>query len=359
MNVATRTAVLLSICLSAGCGNSESVSWLEGSSYRWDLLNHRVSHLHFAATDSGPTTMVVGGTSTTALGTELDPSCDSDTCSEFPLNDEAHVTMDVVTLQTKRERVGRGSGDLVVGAEGGSVEVTVDFASRAKGDAVAVLSGFTLDTNEALSGGEACYQPRNGWLPRRMQIALGDPVLSDDGRSATVEVQASFEAGLTFETERQCLDAVIDQAQVSLQVGVVVLAGVSAESHSVEQAVTYPYGEGNDPLEQPDPDPEERSFDVGEADAMGWKSLDYRFHQEPGDERGGYIRTLSFLATPEGFVSGHSNNYSPPTQLSGFDYAFSGEALAIELSGEVSRESLSELIEIELDDEGTPIPQSL
>lgn len=345
--------------LLGGCGTDETVSWLEGASYRWDLFNHRVSHLRFEATESGATVAVVGGTSTTGLSTVLDPSCDDATCDEFPFFDEADVAVDVVRLTTSKESVGTGELQLVVGPQGASGTLEVTFGKKARGEGVALLRGYTLDTNVALTGGDACYQPKNGWLPRRLAISLGEVTVADDGMSATVAVDAAFTAGKTFEDERQCLDAVVDQAQVALAVQAVVVVGAESETHTVNQGAEYAYGDGNEPLEQPDPDPVERTVDLGEPDALGWSAIDFRFHQGPGDERGAYVRTLSYLATPDGFVSGHSNNYSPPTQLSGFDYTFEGTVQALHFKGEVAREQLADLIDIDIDDDGAVLPHEL
>jgi hypothetical protein len=355
-------AIVLVASTLAGCSPQGSVEWLEGASYNWDLLNHRVSHLHFKATTAGPTAMIVGGTSTTGLSTDLDPSCESSTCSEFPLEDEAHITMDLVRLHSRKVRSGVGSAELVVGADGASAELTVDFGKRAHGkdEVVALIRGYTLDTNEPLSGGDACYQPRNGWLPRRIAIELGEPVLSADRTSATVTVSGAFEAGVTLETERECLDAVVDQAQVRLVVDVAVLAGADVIGEDLSQSMIYTYGDGpSDPDEQPDPNPAERSTSLGDVDAIGWSKLDFRFHQEDVDGRGAYVRSLSFLGTTDGFGSGHATNYSPGTQYSGFDYTFDGTIVGLGLKGEVERVAVDELVDIELDEDGVPIPEAL
>lgn len=336
------------------------MEWLEGASYRWDLFNHRVSHLHFGVEEGAAQVAVVGGTSTTNLPTELDDGCDQDTCSEFPFFDEADVTVDLVQVRSKKARMASGSVEVVAGADGATSEVVVEFERKAKGDVVAVLRGFTLDTNEPLSGGTACYQPRNGWLPRRISLALGEPVLSDDGKSATVPVEAHFEAGVTFEDERQCLDAVVDQAEVRVRLDVAVVANAPFATHELSQGAEYEYGDGpSKPTEQPDPDPSTRQVDLGDANALGWSKLDYRFHQGQGDTRGAYVRSLAFLGAPDGFATGHATNYSPPTQLSGFDYTFEGTLVALEIPGDVERVSAQDVIDIELDDDGTPVPQEL
>ena len=64
-------------------------------------------------------------------------------------------------------------------------------------------------------------------------------------------------------------------------------------------------------------------------------------------------------ANVEGRVSGHATNYSPATQLSGFDYVFRGTAFGLALPGEVSRRRGEGLIDIALDEDGNPESQRL
>jgi hypothetical protein len=88
---------------------------------------------------------------------------------------------------------------------------------------------------------------------------------------------------------------------------------------------------------------------------LGWSQFDFRFHVDDPDDRGAYLRTVSVdadLATTT--ASGHATNYSPGSQLSGFDYAFSGTVRGMEVDGEVERGLVVETVPVDLREDGTP-----
>jgi hypothetical protein len=345
-----------------GCGGPEvEATVVEGFGYEWDLFNHRVSHLGLIVAADSADIAVVGGTSTTGVVPELPGGCDPETCQEFPFTDDAIVHLAWARVVTRRAVFGTAPGTLVASAAGGSTDVTVPLPSKGSGDVVAILNGFTIDTDQPLSGGESCYDPAFGWHPRRVAIALGEAVLADDGLSVTVGIDAFFEAGNSLESERVCVDAVANQAAVAMTVQVLVAVGGDSESYEVAHAMTYAYGDGpNDPAPQDPPDLTQRGIDVGLEGALtGWSALDWRFHVDDPDDRGAYPRSLSFEADPvEGWASGHATNYSPITQLSGFDYAFAGTAVSLSV-GEVTRGAVDATIPVALDAEGIPVATSV
>ncbi|MEZ4319582.1 MAG: hypothetical protein R3F61_18850 [Myxococcota bacterium] len=342
-----------------GCSGTESSAvWLESSGYGWEFFNHRVSHIELGVDDTSAFASIVGGTSTTGVVTVLDDGCEVDTCQEFPFFDNALVQIGWGRVTSASAMFGTGSAQLLLDADGESTSLTIELADRAKGTPTAVIRGYSFDTNEPLAGGPACYKPGNGWLPKSLGVELGSPVLSDDGRSVTLDVTGHFEAGPTFEDERQCLDAVIDQARVALDVHVLVaVTDDPAESLPVSTSASYAFsGQGSDPGEQPDPDWSQRSLGTSIDDPLlGWSRFDFTFH-EVDQSRGAYIRTLHLDADLDAdLASGHATNYSPPTQLSAFDYVFEGTVQAVDVGGGVERGRVDETIEVQLDDAGVPV----
>lgn len=352
-------SLLLSLLLTGCSGESTSAVWLQGAGFEWKLFNHRVSHLQWGVDGGAPTSAIVGGTSTTGVSAELDETCDPDTCEELPFRDESLSFVRWVQASSERTVFATGTGELLTGVDGASTELSVALPFKAKGTAQAVLAGLTLSTDQALSGGDACYDPAFGWHPRRIQVELGEAVLADDRLSVTVPLSAGFEAGNSLEDIRQCVDEVNEQAQVLVSVEVVVIVGDEEDmvAHKLDHGMTYSYGDGPaTPDEQPAPDPADRAVDIDfDAELVGWQAMDWRFHVDDAEARGAYLRSLSFDADG-GMASGHATNYSPITQITGFDYAFQGRVLALSLEeGGAEGERVEAMIPAELDEQGQPV----
>jgi len=336
-----RDRVWMLALLAAGCQGSESEPWLTGVSFGWANFNHRLSYWSASVTTGERGTVaasgIVGGTSTIGSAPPLADGCDLDTCREYPFLDSADMAVSWMDVQASHIAYGRGGGTVLATADGAVTSISIPLDGKARGLPVVTIQGFDLDTTEPLFGEGGCYVPANGWLPTRVAIELGEPALAADGRTVTLDVSATFAAGLTHEPERQCLDDAIDQAQVGVSLQLV--AAVTTRdvgSATIANAESYALGDGgrSHPDPQPDPDPAQRtlalSFD-GPA-ALGWSRVDFRFHTQETDGRGAYVRTLSFSVDgANDFASGHATNYSPLTQFSGFDYAFEGTVQAIAL----------------------------
>lgn len=341
-----------------GCGGVESQAlWMEGAGFRWAFFNHRVSFVELGVDDTEAYATVVGGTSTTNVFTELDAQCDTDTCREFPFIDMADITLSWARTTTKKASFGSASAEVVADADGETLSLTIPLDAKGKGTPTVILRGYRFDTIEPLEGEPACYQPKNGWIPKSLGIALDTPILADDRQSVTVNVTASFEAGVTNEEARVCLDAVVDRARVRVQADVLaIVTKGDAESFEVSHGMAYEFdGDSSDPPEQPPPDLAERTLGTTvENPLVGWSRFEFIFH-EVGEERGAYLRSFEFLVDPLADVaSGHSTNYSPMTQLSAFDYTFSGTAQAVDVGAEVERGAIEEQIPVILDAEGVP-----
>lgn len=353
---------LLALTLLTGCSKEQTDAyWIQGAGYGWDLFNHRVSHLHWDVDADGRRAAIIGGTSTTGVPADLPDECESSSCQELPFLDDSEVQLRWVHASSKRTVFARGSAELLADAGGVSTSVSVPLPRKAKGDPVAFIAGLTFDTDAPLSGGDACYDPSFGWHPRQIALTLGTPTLDDGRESVTVPVTATFAAGESFEDIRQCIDAVNDQAQVAVDVQIVVAVTRDGyEHHDVSHGMTYTLGDGapGAPDEQPPPDMGDRPLAVGVANpVLGWSSLDFSFYGSESDGHGAYIRTLSWDAdADEGWASGHATNYSPVTQLDGFEYDFTGTVVALEMAdGQADGDTSTAVIPAELDDDGVPV----
>jgi hypothetical protein len=97
-----------------------------------------------------------------------------------------------------------------------------------------------------------------------------------------------------------------------------------------------------------------------ESAAAGWSAFDFRFHPNDAEDRGAYLRTLSFaIDASAGEAAGTATNYSPVSQLSGFEYAFTGTIRSVALEEAPERGRVQEEIPAEVDAEGDPSPQRL
>jgi hypothetical protein len=315
--------LLLAACSGAG----DRATWLEGFGFGWTSFNHRLSQLVAETGDGEGQLAFVGGTSTTGIDPPLPPGCESG-CQELPFVDTADADLRYGAIATRRAHFAVGAAELVAGAAGAEAEITVDVAT--KGTVFAVLRGLRIGTDEPLEGEPDCYDPALGWHPRRIAVALGAPQV--DGHAVTVPVSAWFEAGNSLEDIRACIDRVHDRARVRFTVDVLVVSTNEAEiSQSIRGGMVFPL----------DGEPQVPTDDIALAglgpDALaGWSAIDWRFFEEDPDERGAYLRTIDLGLDPAaGTAHGQATNYSPLTQISGFDYAFDGVVTGAVLPGEV------------------------
>ena len=77
---------------------------------------------------------------------------------------------------------------------------------------------------------------------------------------------------------------------------------------------------------------------------------------EDEDQRGAYLRSLAFdIDIDAGAVYGHATNYSPGSQLSGFDYTFNGEIVSVPVRGTFESGLLELQLEAAVDDNKVPV----
>lgn len=313
-----------------GCAEPTTATWLLGTSAAWTGFNHRVSHWEAGVDADGAYAAFVGGTSTTGAFEPVPDGCDPDACGELPFVDGADLSVTRARIEDRGLGVTTGSASVDVGAEGGRVMLRLPLPAG-RGDPIAWIQGFALSTREPLAGGDACYQPENGWLPRRLSFGVGRAVV--EGDEVVLAIDAAFEAGTSGEAMRACMDDVVGRARLAVRVDVLVLRSPARQDHrEVSWAQDYPWDGVGEPPEQLPPDPSTRRVPLRFAGrATGWTSLEWRFNQEDA-AAGAYLRTLSFDLDPgSGRVDGHATNWSPLTQLSGMSYQFHGEVASLDL----------------------------
>lgn len=333
---------------------------LEGFSFGWEHFNHRLSQLSVNAGLDATSIVVIGGTSTTSQVPEplVDP-CDPVHCNEFPFLDDANVEARWAVVDTTAVALIPMSASLEVSRDGATATATGALPEGAKGAGVAVLTGLSLATDHPLSGGPSCYNPAYGWHPRQLTVTLGDVAVRDDG-TVTVDVSATFAAGKTFDPDRECIDAVNDQAVVDFDVQLLAVVGdTTVETQPLSSSAAYAFS-GNSIAPEPQDDPAAQTLSFTAADpVMGFSSVDFRFDPDRTDDRGAYLRTLGWWAEPGGSANAVATNYSPGTQLEDFAFRFDGEVVAIEHGGTVTRGTSTGSFPAELDDAGSGVVNSL
>lgn len=311
---------LVGLLLVAACAAPPTeATWVVEASYRWDLFNHRLSR--WVVDPGADGVEVVGGASTTGFETDLGACYDADTCGEFPATDPFRATLGRV--RARGAHLVPFTVDLVADRLGEVDTVAVELPRGASGPAFAWIAGWSIDTDTP-HGADSCYEPRFGWLPDVLDLAVeaGAPSAGE----VPVTARAAFGSGLSREDVRRCLDAAAPFAAARVTVfGVVAIGPDTPDVQPVAQQAAWPW--------DADDRPEQALGDVGRIDAnfpgpgawAAWTSLSWRFHEvvEPG--RGAYLRELAVVADPAaGQAYGFATNTSA-TALSGFDYAFAGE----------------------------------
>ena len=354
--------VLLLATALFGCGEPVQGLWLEGFGFEWQYFNHRLSHFEVGLQQESVSAAVIGGTSTTAVVSDLPEGCDEEFCQEFPFLDNALVQARWARTETRDAAFGEGTASLVVDSVGASTTIEVPLSGRTGSEIAAIIVGLNVDTDQGFVAEDSCYASVQGWHPRRIAVDVSSVTLLEDKETASVEVTAAFEAGLSLEEERACIDEVAGSATAAVLVDVLVVSGKEAEQHVIAHSLAYEAG--NTPLspaEQPEPDLSQRALDTSIEDALvGFGAMDFAFHQTETDGRGAYLRSWSLGASSvEGWASGHASNYSPGTQLSGFDYTFEGRVEVLAVGAPVERGVVSASLPAELDEEGLPVVSEL
>lgn len=308
---------------------------MRGFGLRWNIANHRVSQAALLPNADGVQAAFIGGASTTGCVFVEGQGCVADvpeddaclvasSCAELPFLDTTLVAVDRVVARAEgRQVVGSGSADLLVRPEGASGSILVELPYGAGGDATAWIRGLALSTDVPKpSDSASCYDPRHGWLPTKMRFEVGQPD-RQSGRVWLVPVSATFASGISYEAIRTCLDAVAEEAALSVRIDVAMAVGAEARTETISQAAVWERGD-----EQTLADLGSRDADVGAI--AGWRVLDWTFDDQVEPGRGVYVRSLAAWVDPDaGRAWGLATNDSP-TQLSGLDMAFEGELVVVD-----------------------------
>jgi hypothetical protein len=354
-----RVAAVLG-CVACRGGEPVDARWLEGFDVGWTLFNHRVSQLVARADEDAARVAFVGGTSTTGVRPTLPDGCDPSTCEEFPFLDTADIALYYGRIQTDRAAFAEATTTLIAGAAGASTTVQVPLPAGAPREGFAVLRALSIGTDVPLDGEAGCYDPANGWHPRRVSVALGAPTFEGDVASVTVDV--SFEAGNSLEDVRACIDAVRARAQVRFDLALWVVATREAVTEQqVAGGMSFPDPAGGVPEPQIPTDVAPLDDALGADSVVGWRAVDLSLHADDPAERGAYLRTWTLRVDPVGgTAAGQATNYSPGTQLSGFDYAFAGTVVGATIPGSVEHGvTAATAVPALLGDDGSPVLTAL
>ncbi len=294
-----------------------SVRLLSGLQYGWQGFNHRLSHLGVQVTDETITYAVVGGTSTTGVVPTYAEGCDEQTCKEFPFEDTADLVVSTTGLRDPNLSVARYSVVMRVGADGSTASVTLPWAELPVAQ-TPVINGLVL---ESVGAADTCYDPSFGWLPTHLALKV-----EADGPNAVVT--AAFESGLSAEEARACLDEAAPGAEAIVTVDVLGIAGVTPTFAPLAQSASWNQ-DGSELAEQRPPAPE----DLDLFNVRAFSALEWFFHEADVDSRGAYLRTL----TADSAGAASATNYSPGTQLSGFDYRFVGTVVGFDGEDDAER----------------------
>ena len=183
-----------------------------------------------------------------------------------------------------------------------------------------------------------------------MEVGIA-PNSADD---SSFDVTGVFEAGNSVGYQKG-IDAVNEEAQ---NLKVYLLAVDTKELAETQSCwAEYELGSKSEPNPQNDPDLSERPLTLPVEDhVLGWTSLAFSFHENDEAGRGAYLRHLMFdINTDDVAAYGHATNYSPGSQLSGFDYTFNGEIVSIPVRGAFESGLLELQLEAVVDDDKVPV----
>jgi hypothetical protein len=354
------TPRLLVLALLAGCSHDASeAAWIRSFSADWASFNHRLTYLALRPTGDGVRAAFVGGASTT--GTIFEDAChDPDTCNELPTYDQGILDVELVRASATDVVLANGTASIDADADGGEGVAHVVLPRRSHASAWGWIAGFTIDGTPPLpDGASSCYDPRYGWLPTHLALEIGSLTVADDGGSVDVPVTATFASGVSREAMRACLDAAAPDAHARIDVDVAVLVGeVDSVVHTLGDQASWP--DKGQPQSLEDLGDTTVAFDDPGA-IVGWRSLDFGFHEVVDPGRGAYLRTLQVEADPDGDVAfGFATNTSPVTQQSGFDYAFAGTLIELAVDAELTVASFGDdALPADLDAEGHAVLHDL
>lgn len=257
---------------------------LTGWAYEWAELSHRVAYLRVGVdADERLALGLVGGDWSTG---------------------EAFV--DTPTYRVRYQRVTgaglhvvRGTATLLVGpGPTASTTLTLDAAGVPDGTAVALLDGFTIDTDtEQGPDYPADYDPAYGYTSNGFGFALGD--VTRDGGTLSVPVEATVRWG---PQDRDDVNAAIPYAITAVTVDVAVLVSESARDVEIAPlSAERPYDTTQErPFTEQPPMETLVAFEGGAREGVvGWRAFDLQLNLAGDDAgQGDYLRAFGAELVP-------------------------------------------------------------
>lgn len=273
---------MLLVALLACAPAPEPELLLTGWQYEWEQLSHRVSFLRVGVEEDTSLSLgLVGGDWSTGA-----------TFTDTPLYRVRYQRVVGAGVQ-----VVRGSATLEVGPEpDGSTTLVLDGADLpANASLVAVIDGFTLDTNVPQPDGyPADYDPAYGYTSNGFGLALGEP--ERDGTDVRIPVDATVRWG---PQDRSDVNAALVHAVTGVTVDVALIA-FDGELDVLALSGARPY------VEQPRPYTEQPPMEIPVDFAGGaregfvaWRSFDLQLNLEGNDVgQGDYLRAFGAEVVP-------------------------------------------------------------
>lgn len=265
-----------------GCAPGDPELLLTGWAYEWETLSHRVSYLRVGVEDDSSLALgLVGG--------------DWSTGSTF--TDVPYYRVRYQRVVGAGLHVVRGTATLLVGPEPeGSTTLVVDGADLpANATLVAVIDGFSVDTDMPLSDGyPGDYDPAFGYASNGFGLALGDP--ERDGTDVRIPVDATIRWG---PQDREDMNAAIPYAVTAVTVDVALVA-FSGELEVLPVAGSRPYEFQERPYTDQPPMEVPARFEGGAREGfVAWRSFDLQLNLEGVDVgQGDYLRAFGVEVTP-------------------------------------------------------------
>ncbi len=325
--MATIFPALAALSLLAGCSETAAGTVLLGWQFDWDQLSHRVAYVHVDAPADGEVTLgLIGG--------------DYSTGDAFA--DTVHYRADTASVSTRRAAFYTRELTLEIepAAEGSqfTAEGALSFPELGEWpEAVAFISGFTLDTDVAEQGAgyPEDYDPALGYTSLGFGVQLGEV----DGEEVSVAARfahgPSGEADVPGITEgREAMDAAIPYARTRARIRVTAVGfRGDREDLRYEEEVALPY----------DPPYSDQTLselaavsESGRAALPGWRGFDLIVNGGEGN-MGDYLRSFGVLLDPtrldpglDGTVSAGATN-SSAFELAPLSYRFTGDLAVLHL----------------------------
>lgn len=213
--------VLLVAC--SGGEQTEGVVW-NGWTYRWDLLEHRISLLTVMADDDGGATLgLVGGDWSTGATFRDNP--------EYRVRN-SRVYSDAWTVVQGETEFTVGPDGVLQGGDVVDDPTLLGFSQQA-----VLLRGFSIDTDVEQVADYPDYDPALGYTSRGFAFSVGNASVGDDGLSFDIDGEVRWAA-----QDRDDMNAAIPYATTGVTVAWTAIGFEGAtDSADWSASTTYPH----------------------------------------------------------------------------------------------------------------------